>query len=164
MNSRILAPILFLGSLTFACLPQPKGAADAKPAAATSRKKSPGDQPLATTFDVSVAGDSAGRPGPGIVRFALHITNTTTRQLELDFPNGQTHDFVVLDSAGQELWRWSRGRMFTQTVQNRLVGSRETVTFEDSWSAPTPRGRLTAVAILNSTNFRRETRVEFALP
>src|SRR5215216_4018854 len=124
MNSRLLTPFLFVGSLALACLPQPKPAADAK-APAVARKKSPDDQPLATTLDVSVAGDSARGSAPGTVRFALHVTNTTPKSVELDFPNGQTHDFVVLDSSGRELWRWSRARMFTQTVQNRLLGSRE---------------------------------------
>jgi hypothetical protein len=54
--------------------------------------------------------------------------------------------------------------MFTQTVQNKLLGSRETVSYEDRWSAPATSGRFTAVAILNSTNFHREKRIEFSLP
>ena len=162
MNSRLIAPILFVGALAFACGPHPRQSADAATttAAATPRKKSPDEQPLATTLDVAVRGDSAKTA----VSFALHVTNTTGKSLELDFPSGQTHDFVVLDSTGKEVWRWSRGRMFTQTVQNKLLGSRETVSYEDRWDARTSRGRFTAVAILNSTNFHREKRIELSLP
>ena len=41
--------------------------------------------------------------------------------VELDFPDGQTHDFVVLDAAGSEVWRWSDGRMFTQAHAEQVL-------------------------------------------
>jgi hypothetical protein len=169
MNPRVFASILFLGAIAFACGPHPRTADATSQQPAAARKTSPDEKPLATTLDVKVAPvtPAAGESGDSAsanVRFVLHVTNTTTKRVEINFPDGRTHDFAVLDSAGREVWRWSRGRMFTQGVQNRLLGSGETITYEDSWTGTPPQGRLTAVAILNSTNFHREKRVEFTRP
>ena len=48
--------------------------------------------------------------------------------LELRFPDGQTHDFVVKDFAGKVIWRWSEGRMFTSAMRSEtLKGKGETM-------------------------------------
>ena len=83
--------------------------------------------------------------------------------VELRFPNGKTHDFYVLDENGREVWRWSKGRMFTQTLQNKLIKSKGNAVFADSWSGASAHGKFTAVAVLPSVNHPVEERVEFAL-
>ncbi len=113
------------------------------------------DSPLATSVNVSV-GDQ--------VTLGLHLTNRTDRRLEVSFPSGQTHDFVVLDSIGREIWRWSNGRMFTQAMQNRMVGTRETLSYEERWDPAGRTGTFTAVGMLTSTNHPIEERVSFTLP
>ena len=113
------------------------------------------DQLLATSANVSVKGQ---------VSLSLHVTNLADHSLELDFPSGQTHDFAVLDSAGKELWRWSSGRMFTQALQNKLLSSSETVTYEEQWNPRGQQGDFTLVATLRSSNFPVEERVGFKIP
>ena len=54
--------------------------------------------------------------------------------------------------------------MFTQSLQNRLLGAGETLTFEEQWSAADVHGTLTAIATLKSSNHPVETRVEFVIP
>lgn len=110
---------------------------------------------LATSANVSVG---------GAVSLSLHVTNLADHSLELDFPNGQTHDFVVLDSTGAELWRWSKGRMFTQALQNKLLSSSETVTYQEQWNPRGKEGDFTLVAILRSSNYPVEERVRFTIP
>jgi hypothetical protein len=128
-------------------------AADAPPT--PPRPPSADGQILATSANVSV--DQS-------VALSLHVTNVADHSVELDFPNGQTHDFVVLDSSGHELWRWSNGRMFTQALQNKLLGSTETVTYEEQWDPHSLHGDFTLVAILRSSNFPKEERVGFKVP
>jgi hypothetical protein len=125
---------------------------DAPPA---PKPATPGGQLLATSANVAVGGS---------VALSLHVTNLADHSLELDFPNGQTHDFVVLDSSGHELWRWSKGRMFTQALQNKLLASTETVTYEERWDPHGLHGDFTLVAILRSSNFPKEERVGFKVP
>jgi hypothetical protein len=94
--------------------------------------------------------------------FTFSVTNNAKKKLELVFPNGQTHDLVVLDAAGEEVWRWSNGRMFTQALQNRILGGGDTLTYEMIWT-PTADSNtpLTAVATLLSENHPLEQRTDF---
>ena len=66
------------------------------------------------------------------VKFSFHVTNSSNKRVELRFPSGQTHDVIVLDGQGREVWRWSRGRMFTQAMQNKLIGASDTLTFSET--------------------------------
>jgi hypothetical protein len=100
--------------------------------------------------------------GDGSVRFAIEVTNDSPKRVELTFPDGRTHDFVVLDSAGRELWRWSTGRLFTQAMQNRLLDAHNAATYDERWSPPGP-GRYTLEAQLLSENHPVRQRVDFAL-
>ena len=109
---------------------------------------------IAASLDVKVAES---------VTFAFHVTNSSAKRVELRFPSGQTHDLVVLDAQGREVWRWSRGRMFTQSMQNKVLGASDTLTFTETWR-PEHAGSYTAVAQLLSQNFPTEQRAEFSLP
>ena len=114
-----------------------------------------GGKALATSANVSV--DNG-------VAFTLHVTNVTDHSVELTFPSGQAYDFAVVDSVGRELWRWSDGHMFTQALKNKFLGSRETVTYQEGWDGVGRSGHFTAIALLKSSNYPVEQRVEFSLP
>ena len=111
--------------------------------------------PIAAALDVKVADG---------VQFGFKVTNTASGKVELLFPSGQTHDIVVLDSIGREVWRWSEGRMFTQALQNRVLESNASVSWTAAWKSVVPPGRYVAVASLLSENRPLEERVEFQVP
>ena len=127
---------------------------DARPAR-KSENAVVGGRALATSANVSVSDG---------VAFTLHVTNVTDHSLELTFPSGQAYDFVVVDSVGRELWRWSQGRMFTQALKNKFLGSKETVTYQERWYGADRSGHFTGIALLKSSNYPVEQRVEFSLP
>ncbi|MGQ0713132.1 MAG: BsuPI-related putative proteinase inhibitor [Gemmatimonadaceae bacterium] len=110
---------------------------------------------LATSLNVSVERG---------VQFAFHVTNNSEKKIELQFPSGQTHDFVVVDSIGREVWRWASERMFTQAMQTRMLGARETMKVEEEWDPAGRKGTYTVVARLTSQNHPIEEKVEFAVP
>jgi hypothetical protein len=120
--------------------------------AATSHKNAQ----LASAFEVKVE--------QGGVRFALSVTNEAKKHIEVTFPNGQTHDFVVVDSLGREVWRWGASRMFTQSVQNKMLAGGETMRITERWEQGAARGKYVAIASLHSSNFPVVERVEFTLP
>ncbi|HEX7930233.1 MAG TPA: BsuPI-related putative proteinase inhibitor [Sphingomicrobium sp.] len=163
MNVRnLLIPILCLGAVAFACGPRSHSEASlvsvnlAKPPAAPAVKKTPKKEQqvrVAPTFTVSVEHKS--------IRFALAVTNPTKKDVEITFPDGQTHDFIVLDSVGREMYRWGQGRMFTQSVQNRTIDGGETLHITESATIDLPPGSYVAVAKLRSTNFPVQERVPF---
>jgi hypothetical protein len=155
LSSRLIVALLGAGALALACGPH-VASTDSDANAETPGNVQPDpDTPLASSLDVSVNNE---------VTFTLHVTNTSGKHVELTFPSGQTHEFVVLDSIGREVWRWSSGRLFTQAIQNKLLGSRESAKYEETWDPTKAAGKFTAVARLNSTNYPVEERVEFTLP
>src|SRR5262245_56866357 len=120
MTSRILIVVLCAGALAFIRTPHSRSAAASTAPLATSattphtaQRSGATQSNLASTFEVKVADDG--------VSFALRVTNEGKKHVEVTFPNGQTHDFVVVDSVGREVWRWGASRLFTQNVQNKLL-------------------------------------------
>ena len=111
------------------------------------------DAPLTPSLSINVDDD---------VRFAFNVANDGAKKLELLFADGRTHDVVVLDSIGREVWRWSDGRLFTQAVQAKVLRASDRIAFEEAWNDARP-GNYTAVATLASSNFPIEQRVAFTV-
>lgn len=151
MLARITVPLLATAVLVFACGPRSQTSlVAARPAAAAD-----------TTVTAAVRVEA--EPGARTVKFALSVTNRTSKRVEVNFPSGQTHDFAVLDATGREVWRWSDGRMFTQLMQNKLLDVRDIVTYDENWAAPPSAGRYTLVAVLRSDSHPVEKRIEFSV-
>lgn len=129
----------------------------------SGHKQSPPSSPIDSTRPGGALESSLAVKVTGGVRFTLSVRNNGPRMIELRFPNGKTHDFYVLDETGSEVWRWSKGRMFTQTLQNKLIKSKDNVLFVDKWDAANAHGKFTAVAVLASVNHAVEERAEFEL-
>lgn len=170
--TRYAAPLLAAAAIVYACAPRSNASEttvatvaaspnrDSAPTTRAGRKAladSIAKEPLAASLDVSVSGATE-------VRFALHVTNRADKHVELMFPSGQTHEFIVQDATGKEVWRWSEGRMFTQALQSKLLSGSETATYQEAWKPAARAGRYTVVASLNSTNHQVRQVAEFTLP
>ena len=154
MRLRLVLSLLIAAALAFAfAVPAPSSHPNDATRIAARRLAAGGDT-IAASLDVKL-GDQ--------VMFDLHVTNSSTKRIELRFRNGQTHDVAVFDAQGREVWRWSRGRMFTQAMQAKVIGASDTLTFSESWR-PERAGTYTAVASLLSENYPVEQRAEFSLP
>ena len=86
---------------------------------------------------------------------ALEITDMLVRSSAVDI--------VVVDSVGREVWHWSNGRMFTQGVQNKQLGTGDTMQVDEAWKPRVQSGHYTAIATLNSSNYPVEQRVDFVM-
>lgn len=149
MRLRLVALAPIAVALLSACGPRARATDSA------ARKKLVDGPPVVSSLDVKA---------DGTVRFALHVTNNAGKRMELTFPSGLTHDVVILDDVGREIWRWSEGRMFTQALQNRILDASETVSYDAEWTPRTQHGAFVAVASLRSENHPVEQRVQFSLP
>lgn len=157
MDNRLILPLLCAASVAFAAAPS--FAHDEKPLASARHHSADLTAPIVTTFDITRPKDDADK-----LHFTLSVRNNTPKMLEIRYPDGQTHDFVVKDFAGKEVWRWSEGRMFTSAMRSETLKGKEDTSFEESWSSKGQHGSFTAVAILRSENFPVETSVQFVLP
>ena len=164
MNARnLLIPLLCLGAVAFACGPRSHSEASlvtadfASPAPVAAKKHRTPETVTKVTSRFAVHVE------PHALRFALDLTNPSKKDVELDFPDGQTYDFTVLDSAGKEVYRWGQGRMFTQSVQNKMLDGGDTMHIAERAAAPLPMGSYVAVATLRSSNFPVQERVAFEM-
>jgi hypothetical protein len=161
VNSRLVIAVIGAAALVFACGPRSHSeTAVAAPGAPTTaatprRAKNAKPDPLTAALRVSVDDE---------VRMAYEVTNTAGKQLEVRFPDGRTHDFVILDSLEREVWRWSEGRMFTQSLRNELLSDGDKLSYENEHPAAALHGRYTVVAELPSVNYPMETRAQFVVP
>ena len=188
MNTRILIPLLLAGAVALACgsrthndasasptdkragnagllaAPAPTAlAANAVTPQASGTSETPvkhagtpaADAPLRSAFIV--------RAEARAIHFSLDLTNRSKKHVELAFPSGQEYDFVVMDSVGREVYRWGKERMFTQSLQNRVLDGGETMRFEEKADKALPNGSYVAVATLRSSNYPMQERVSFRL-
>ena len=156
MDNRIILPLLCAASVAFVAVPFSH---NEKPIATVRHHAGEMAAPIVSTFDITRPKDDADK-----LRFTLSVKNNTAKMLEITFPDGQTHDFVVKDFAGKEIWRWSEGRMFTSAMKSETLKGKGETAFEESWDTNGLHGSFTAVAILKSNNFPIETSVQFMLP
>jgi hypothetical protein len=153
VNEKVPFTLVCIAVLAFACGPRPHGESATDRAAVKRNVVANADAPLTPSLDIDVNDD---------VRFAFHVANDGSKKLELLFADGRTHDVVVLDSIGREVWRWSEGRLFTQAVQSKVLRVSDRIAFEEAWNDARP-GTYTAVATLASSNFPIEQRVAFTV-
>jgi hypothetical protein len=166
MNPRIIIPLLCVGAIAFACGPRSRSESGSLGAAQTT---SPAGKPVQqarprhATKEARLDARLRVDVQPTRVHFAFDVSNTGGKHVELSFPSGKSYDFVVMDSLGREVWQWSDGRMFTQGVQNKQLGTGDSMKVDGTWRAIPQPGQYTAIATLNSTNYPVKQQVDFVV-
>ena len=160
MNTRLLISLLCAGAVALACGSLTRHDASAAHATSAARHSS---KTTSTATTTTVNGKFAVNVEPHALTFALNLTNDGKKHVELSFPSGQQYDFTVLDSVGREVYRWGAGRMFTQSVQNKLIDGEKTMRIDERAELTLPRGKYVAVATLRSSNFPMTERSTFEL-
>ena len=163
MNTRLVIPILVLGALAFACAPRTRTESLSASTPTTLMTVQTVETPRREAHDIKLTSRFGVQVVPRGVKFSFRVTNTGKKRVELQFPSGQAYEFVVQDSIGREVWRWTTGRMFTQAVQNKLLDGGETLSIDEYWDHAAKSGRYTAIATLNSSNYPMEERTEFVI-
>jgi hypothetical protein len=172
MSSRFLVPVLCIGAVAYACGPRTRNEANApkrnSSLAQVASKNAPAPRKsarkVAKSETATVGAKLYVHAGESSIRLALHVVNSGTKRVEITFPSGQTYDFVILDSLGREMWHWGSGRMFTQTLRNKLLDGGEALDIEETWvTAALAPGRYTARGVLTSVNFPLTQQTEFTV-
>ena len=154
MSSRFVISMVCVAAVAFACGPRTRSETAQSAALTTVATTSASVTQQGTSKDGALAATLYVRNNESPMRLALHVVNTTKKRVELTFPSGQTHDFVILDSVGREVWRWGKGRMFTQNLRNKLLTGGESLELEESVGRVTlAPGRYTVRGVLASQNY-----------
>lgn len=78
------------------------------------------------------------------IRFELVVTNTSSQAVNYMFSSGQQFDFWVTRD-NKEVWRWSKGRMFTQEIKFLNLSPGESKTFSAQWDQKDDAGAVVPV-------------------
>jgi hypothetical protein len=75
-----------------------------------------------TNYGISMMIDrmsySVGEP----ITMAIRVFNHTVEEIIFHFNTGQRYDFIIEDEKGNEVWRWSNGRMFAMVLGEEILG------------------------------------------
>jgi flagellar hook assembly protein FlgD len=63
----------------------------------------------------------------------LIVTVAVRDPMTLYYRTSQRYDLAVIDSQGQEVWRWSRNRAFAQVTEEVPLGANEVRSFSETW-------------------------------
>jgi len=75
-------------------------------------------------------------PGETVV-MQMKVANPTAQPVTLQFTSSKTYDFAVCDQSGQQVWRWSAGRVFAQVLTDKVLEPAHSYTVEAWWTIPT---------------------------
>ena len=74
------------------------------------------------SYGISMSTDkmsySVGEP----IIITLKIFNYTEEEITFHFNTGQRYDFIIEDEEGNEIWRWSEGRIFAMALGEEILG------------------------------------------
>jgi len=83
------------------------------------------------------------QPGQTVV-MKMTVTNPFDEPVTLKFTSGKTYDFIIRDHAGQKVWQWSDGKVFTQALQQRELAAGESYEVSARWTVPEGENKLPA--------------------
>jgi hypothetical protein len=124
------------------------------------RQDEPGAEPRATGLGVRLRLSSARgeevqafRRGERItLQLTLHNRGDALQRLSLS--SARTHDVVISTPEGEELWRWSHGRLFAQMLTEMTLQPGASRAFSSTWDqtradgGAVAEGRYQAVGLI----------------
>lgn len=67
--------------------------------------------------------------------FDITLENKVTKDIEVTFPSGQQFEIVVTADDGEEVYRYSMEKLFTQAIQHQEVKAGQQLTWREVWDS-----------------------------
>jgi dipeptidyl aminopeptidase/acylaminoacyl peptidase len=94
------------------------------------------------------------------IGLTLRVKNPTDVPILLRFASGQRYDFVIQSAAGEERWRWSAGRTFTQALGEQTVPQAWEMDYNERFVGRLPAGRYRIRGFVTAVGDTLEARAE----
>ena len=92
---------------------------------------------------------SIGEP----IKMTLKILNYTEEDIVFHFNTSQRYDFITEDEEGNEIWRWSKDRMFAMVLGEEILGPTNTeVNYSAEYKSKLSPGYYKVTGILVAQN------------
>jgi Intracellular proteinase inhibitor/Immunoglobulin-like domain of bacterial spore germination len=101
--------------------------------------------------DVMISTSVSVESMPEQAVFHISVTNQSTTEKELLFNSGQKFELIITNQSGEEVYRFSEGKMFTQALEMVRLKAGEKKTWDTTWDYKedgkrVPSGKYDAVA------------------
>ena len=107
---------------------------------------------VASGFGATMTTDRAHYRSGDTIRITFEVFNHTPAPVRFDFGTGQRYDVIIEDRQGNEVWRWSQGRMFTMALGQETVGpANPRLSYEIEVKADLAPGRYWIEGVLADT-------------
>ncbi|WP_394187197.1 BsuPI-related putative proteinase inhibitor [Metabacillus halosaccharovorans] len=99
-------------------------------------------------------------------QFIISLTNQSDQLKKLEFHSSQKYEIIVTNDKGEEIFTYSRGKMFSQALETALLKSGENMEWEETWKHdPLPPGQYKAkVSILSHKSDNLSLEREWTVP
>jgi len=75
-----------------------------------------------TQYGILLSTDNVVYQSGEIITIKLKVFNYSAETIDFHFNSSQRYDFIIEDKEGNEVWRWSEGRMFAQMLGEKILG------------------------------------------
>jgi hypothetical protein len=73
-------------------------------------------------YGISMSTDKMSYSVGESITMTLKIFNYTEEDIAFQFNTSQRYDFIIEDEKGNEIWRWSKDRMFAMVLGEEILG------------------------------------------
>ena len=73
-------------------------------------------------YGISISTDKTIYPTGETILMTLKIFNYTQEEISFQFTTAQRYDFIIEDEEEEEIWRWSKDKMFAMVLGEEILG------------------------------------------
>lgn len=84
------------------------------------------------------------KESPESVQINITLKNNTDEEKNFEFSSGQKYEIIITDPNGAEVYKYSKGRMFTQALQYLKLPSGESQTWQETWDKKSAGNKIEA--------------------
>jgi Intracellular proteinase inhibitor len=84
------------------------------------------------------------KESPESVQINITLKNNTDEEKNFEFTSGQKYEIIITDPNGAEVYKYSKGRMFTQALQYLKLSSGESQTWQETWDKKSAGNKIKA--------------------
>lgn len=99
----------------------------------------PGCGAVGLTSELNLGAGQFAQGEPILI--AMTLKNCGDNVVHLYYPNGERYDFFAQDESGVEVWRWSDGKTFEQSLGELQMAVGETAVYTESWDQRDSKGK-----------------------
>ena len=75
-----------------------------------------------TQYGILLSTDNVVYQSGEIITIKLKVFNYSAETIDFHFNSSQRYDFIIENDEGNEIWRWSNGRMFALVLGEEILG------------------------------------------